>query len=325
MKLISMGDFHIETIINDFNENKYDYEENPPHSIIEIETPIEIQLIKEYYYSKKRDEIKNEKLLNICFIWDFATSLILYVEKYRGSTVLNYWGEIDPLKNHLKTKLLINKACFAHEKDLLHTYKKPLANCYFSILSLSFFIAKAYDNYELSSESTFAKFIKRECLDSVLDDFHFRRIISLFENLEYLNEEMCNILNQKIGVPLDLKTRQDRSKKATEASVSGKDDLKEKYISYFNKYTIEKLGTKKYPHDRFIINSKFNGLTNFCQYAQLDLTDILLQYKNTALENNYNYGKNINPENIHSILNKWKNEDENFRKCLGEICKLRKT
>lgn len=320
-----MGDFYIEIIINDFNKNKYDYEENPPYSIIDIEIPIDIQSIKEDYYSKKRNEITNDELLKIFFIWDFATSLIIYVEKYRGSTVLKYWGEVNPLKNHLETRLLINKACFAHEKDLLHTYKKPLANCYFSILSLSFFIAKAYDNYELSSESTFANFIRRECLDSILDDYNFRRIFSLFEELEYLNEEMCNILNQKIGVPIDLKTRQDRSKKATEASISGKDDLKEKYISYFKKYTIDELGSKKYPHNKFIINSKFNGLTNFCQYAQLDLTNILLQYKNTALEKNHNYGKNINPENIHYILNKWKNEDENFRKFLGEICKLRKT
>ena len=138
MKLESLN-YKFNVIINDFNKNKFNYEEAPPISEIEITTPISIELLRLDYFSREKSKCIDEQLLNLYFTWDLASSLILYLEKYRGSTTTNYWGEVDTLRNPLKTRLLINKAGFAYEKDLFHIYKKPF------LLGGTVFLVSAHD------------------------------------------------------------------------------------------------------------------------------------------------------------------------------------
>ena len=325
MKLESLN-YKFNVIINDFNKNKFNYEEDPPISEIEITTPISIELLRLDYFSREKSKCIDEQLLNLYFTWDLASSLILYLEKYRGSTTINHWGEVDSLRNPLKTRLLINKAGLAYEKDLFHTYKKPLPDCYFRILEKSFSIAIYCDRYESSHNSAFAQFIKKEATSSVFNDLRFYTAsITLFEDLYLLTQEMAELLNTPIGVPINSKTREERSKQAALAGKTGEHDLKERYINFIETYTINKLESKKYPHNKLIIEEKFSGVTQFCQSAQEYLTEILDEYKLTANSKNYNYGLNIKSQNIYTVINKWKSEDENFRNALKRICKLRKT
>lgn len=312
-------------IINDFDESKENFTPSNFISLFELSNPISLREFLKEYIEKR--QISNQeavflKFVYYYFIWQLSTEIILNLEETRNSTVRKWWGKIDKNVNPFKTNCILNKANFAHEKNLLTTtHELSLKSTYFSLLFLCMKIQRVWSmSIAVHDAEFFAKFIRNEIP-------HDKNISpDLKESTKYLffrmlvkAKKLSELSFKKKGIPIDEHVRRQKSSKASAARNSGRQDLINEFKKLFIKIGLY-LNTS--PNSIKKCDSENKSIKNFDNLYNcfhLEFIQLLGEYKKFAKQRNNNYGLNLNPENLGSKFKDWSKRDEDFRVLIDKI------
>jgi len=138
-------------------------------------------------------------------------------------------------------------------------------------------------------------------------------VVPLFFSLQLYCRDLIEIANRPAGAPADPAVRKKRARMANAARNYGEDELKSRFISFFDSQNR---------------NTKFKSIPILCNALWDDLEKILENYKGLiGLKidgKTVNYGETLTIAGIQkNKLRSWAQEDPKFKESLQRICILK--
>lgn len=280
------------------------------------------------------------------FIWDFASSIILFFEDTNKDIAKKYWEKLNIKPNPLKLKNLDNKAEVARSKMLLgNNYENPLKNTYFSILTLSLKIKIEIESNSLGNSRRGQRFIDfiKEDFDICSADRIFinKRLLPIFRKLR----QTCELLIDKTYHQIDKKSIENLEKNELSKNYlnrhSGKKNFKDEIYIYLLNFDIEKI--RKFNNEKIKrknlkkskIQDKYSSIPVFCNENYFELLEIFEKYQSSdktkltrfvdlALYEDPNYLKgNKNPDFVRIFRNWRKDNDQPFLEAIDRVVENR--
>lgn len=315
----------ITPLINDYNPERLDYDRRQYSLVIKTEFPLEIgKLLGKYKenFHHLNDYTVDPELIDIYFIWDFATSIVLNFEKNHPEKIKKYWPHKNEKFNPLKTKHLTNKATFFFNCGIIYSdkhYNNPLQNAYLNLFKSIIKIQRAWTAIiRQTTRTKFIDFLKKEInAEYPIRELFTQGILPLFEDLIYSAIDLAKNIENPYKAKQDSEKRMQISQNANNARRTGEIYLMNNYVSFFSEFIIGGEYEKESKKHALYRKEKFKSMSDFILNNYADLNRILEEYKIFAISEKYSHSpkpqKKSAPEDVTPRIENQKKRFNSYR------------
>ena len=323
----------INPLINDFDKNLGGYDLKDYTTKINIIFPFdydnELQKYKNLYSIYTLEDAPVDKeLIELYFIWDLTTFVVLEAEQKFSKQIKSYFRPNKYQFKPFKTKHLTNKSHFYFNIGLIYSVecKDKIKKHYYSIFKSVIKIQKIWGLFcGFDAKNNFKYFLTKEICNRYPNPGHFsKKILPAFEEMKFHSLKLADLISTSYNSKYDPQRKLEISKKANSIKNYGKENLIDFYIRYISKYLVCPNEAEKNKGNKYFREEKFRSIDYFVKYDLEKLSEILDHYKKIAPEKGYRYALNVQPQNIDKLFRRWMKSEIDFKVEIEYLCNFRK-